>query len=242
MKSYFAWIVLLGLLDLGLVAQSPQGPNPTNATDNGAALLLDNGTIMYLELSKSVDAKKVKVGDEISAMLLTDIVSHGKIALRRDTKLIGHVTEAQAHTKDNPESRLGIVFDKILSKGKQQIAFHSVLMALSPAPRIQIDAPSAPSPPGANPANTAQQDRHYPIPPGPKVPKMGETMNGEIKAHAAAMDNIVPTDIDGITLQRPANSSPVIISYTRTVKLDSGVRIELRVLASNQPTEAAHAP
>jgi hypothetical protein len=210
--------------------------------DNGTASLLENGTIMYLELSKSVDAKKAKVGDQVSALLLADVVSHGRIALRRDTKLIGHITEAQAHTKDNPESRLGIVFDKVLGKGKQEIGFNSVVLALAPAPRIMIEAPSAPAPPGANPASSMQQDRHYPIPQGPKVPKMGETMNNEIKAHADAMDNMGPTDIEGLTLQRSPNTPPVIISFSRTVKLESGVRIELRVLGGSQPAEAAHAP
>ncbi len=242
MKSYFAWIILLGLLDLGVVAQSPQGPNPTNAADSGAQSLLESGTIMYLELSKPVDAKKVKVGDAVSALLLADVVSHGKIALRRDTKLIGHITEAQAHTKDNPESRLGIVFDKARGKDKQEIAFNSMVLALSPAPRIMIEAPNAPAPPGTNPANTVQQDRHYPIPPGPKMPKMNEAMSSEIKANAAAMDNMGPTGIEGLTLQRPPNAQPVIISFSHTVKLDSGVRIELRVLGAGQPSEATHAP
>lgn len=243
MKSFFAWIILLGLLSLGVAAQTPQGSNSASAVDNSAASLLENGTIIYLELARSVDAKKAKAGDEVTALLLADVLSHGKIALRRDSKLLGHVTEAQAHTKDNPESRLGIVFDKAFGKGKQEIAFNSVLLALAPAPRIQIEAPSAPAPPGANPAGQPQQeDRHYYIPKGPKVPTMGETMRNEIKAHADAIDNNVPTDIEGLTLQRSANAAPVIVSFTRTVKLDSGVRIELRVLNASQPTEPAHAP
>jgi hypothetical protein len=242
MKSYLAWIILLGLLDLGLAAQSPQGPNPTSAADSGAQSLLESGTIMYLELSKSIDAKKAKIGDQVSALLLADVVSHGKIALRRDTKLFGHITEAQAHTKDNPESRLGIVFDKVLGKGKQEIGFHSVLMALGPAPRIIIEAPNAPASLGVNPLGSSQPDRHYPVPAGPKMPKMNDAMTSEIKANAASMDNMGPTDIEGLTLQRSPNAPPVIISFSRTVKLDSGVRIELRVLGASQPAEAAHAP
>jgi len=71
---------------------------------------------------------------------------------------------------------------------------------------------------------------------------MNDAMSTEIKANATAMDNIVPTDIDGLTLQRSPNAAPVIVSFSRTVKLDSGVRIELRVLGASQPAEPAHAP
>jgi hypothetical protein len=38
-----------------------------------------------------------------------------------------------------------------------------------------------------------------------------------------------PTDIDGLSLSSAENGTQTIVSMQRTVKLDSGVKVELRV-------------
>lgn len=52
------------------------------------------GTIIPAALSKSVDAKKAKPGDKIEARITMDLLCNGKVVTPRDTKVIGHVTEA----------------------------------------------------------------------------------------------------------------------------------------------------
>jgi len=162
MNTFRKAIIVAGLLALSSGAYALQAAQTADAQGG-----LEDGSMLYAELSKTVDAKKAKAGDPVSAVLIADVLSHGKIVARRDSKLVGHVTEAQAHSKDTPESRLGIVFDKVLLKGGQEIPFVSVLMALSPAPRLQVESMSGPAPPGTNPASTQQQERHYPTPKGP---------------------------------------------------------------------------
>ena len=129
-----------------LPAQQPAG------TAGSSQAGLQNGAIMYLELSKTLDAKKAKAGDPVTAQLLANVVAHGKIVAHRDSKLIGHVTEAQPYTKDNPESRLGFVFDKVILKGGQEVPVRSLLLAIRPAPRLTIDR-RAPCPAGDEPGN-----------------------------------------------------------------------------------------
>ena len=166
MKKLLQAVVFTGLLSLGSAAivrpaQQPAGPaGPSQAG-------IENGAIMYLELSKTLDAKKAKAGDPVTAQLLADVVAHGKIVAHRDSKLIGHVTEAQPYTKENLESRLGFVFDKVILKGGQEVPVRSMLLAIRPAPRLTIDAPSAPAPPGMNPATSPAPESHYPLPKGP---------------------------------------------------------------------------
>jgi hypothetical protein len=94
--------------------------------------LLSNGTTLQAELTKPVDAKKAKPGDEVTAKLTQDVRSNGKVVLHRGAKVMGHVTEAQAKSKENAESKLGIVFDKAVLKGGQQVEFNSVVQALAP--------------------------------------------------------------------------------------------------------------
>jgi len=231
MNKFRKAVILAGLLALSNGAYALQAQQTAGAA--GAPATLDDGSLLYAELSKTIDAKKAKAGDPVSAVLIADVLSHGKIVVRRESKLVGHVTEAQPHSKDTPESRLGIVFDKVILKGGQEIPFVSVLMALSPAPRMQVESMSAPAPPGTNPASTPQQERHYPTPKGPTVPIPGSSKDPARKdmdsiTHAPSGD-MSPSDIEGISLEKSADgSNRVAVSLRQTVKLESGVRLELR--------------
>jgi hypothetical protein len=237
MKNFLAMIAAAALLaTAGGAQQSPGG--------NSQSQLLDNGTIMYLELSKTLDAKKAKPGDEIRATLLADVLAHGKIVLHQDAKLVGHVTEVQAFSKEKPESRLGMVIDKVIGKGGQETAFQSVLMAISPAPRLQIDAVTGPAPPSINPAGGPPQERHYPTPRAastPTPPSYRDPFSRGERDRVRSGDDpdMQPTDIDGLTLQSAADGSRVVVSFKNNVKLESGVRLVLRV---NNPSPANKTP
>jgi hypothetical protein len=231
MNKFRKAVILAGLLGLSGVAYALQAPQTAGGGDAPA---LEEGSILYAELSKTVDAKKAKIGDPVNAVLLADVLSHGKVVARRDSKLVGHVTEAQPHSKEIPESRLGIVFDKLILKGGQEIPFVSVLLALAPAPRLQVESMSAPSPPGMNPASSQpQEQRHYPTPKDPSVPVAGSSNDPSRKdmdsiAHAPS-DDMAPSAIEGISLEKSADGSTrVAVSLRQTVKLESGVRVQLR--------------
>jgi hypothetical protein len=102
-----------------------------------------------VELSKTLKAKKLKVGDKVKAEVSQDVVSHGKVIIPVETKLIGHVTEVSARDSTHPESRLGIVFDRILLKHFRDIDFEAVVQAVSQpvVRRSRVDEPSQMLPP-----------------------------------------------------------------------------------------------
>jgi hypothetical protein len=231
MNTFRKAVILAGLLGVNVGAYALQASQTAGAAS--APATLDDGSILYAELSKTVDAKKAKAGDPVAAVLIADVLSHGRVVARRDSKLVGHVTEAQPHSKDMPESRLGIVFDKLILKGGQEIPFASVLIALSPAPRLQVESMSAPAPPGTNPAASPQPERHYPMPKGPSVPVSGSSKDPARKdmdsiTHTPSED-MAPSDIEGISLEKSADgSNRVAVSLKQTVKLESGVRVQLR--------------
>src|SRR6476646_11179130 len=74
------------------------------------------GAEMNATLSQTVDARKAKPGDEVTATLTDDVRANGRLLLLRGTMLVGRVTEAQARTgradgsDGSTESRLGIAF------------------------------------------------------------------------------------------------------------------------------------
>jgi len=220
-----AW-PLVGLAVLG-IGQSRPVATPRSAAiayqaaSPEAPARLETGSILYAELTKTVDAKKAKVGDPVSAVLVADVLSHGKIVVRHDSKLVGHVTEVQVHTKEAPESRLGIVFDKAITKAGE-VPFQSLLLAIRPAEHPVVEIPNAPSPMN----NSAQQPMQSN--PSTPAPRVNRTIGDENSTHRS-MPVTGPTDIDGLSLNSPAGGLQAIVSRQRTVKLESGVKIELRV-------------
>ena len=107
---------------------------------NGTSGALSSGTTLQAELTKSIDAKKAKTGDQVTAKLTQDVKTYGKVVLHKGSKLVGHVTEAQARSKENAESKLGVVFDKAVLKDGQEVAFNGVIQALAPPAQGTLSA------------------------------------------------------------------------------------------------------
>jgi hypothetical protein len=112
-------------------------------------IVLPPGTNVMAELSHSLNARKLKPGDKVKAVLAQDLIAHGRIVAKTNAKLVGHVTEVKARSPENPESQLGMVFDKILLKHHQELDFKGVVQALAPpAPRrSRVDEPDQMMPP-----------------------------------------------------------------------------------------------
>jgi hypothetical protein len=96
------------------------------------------GTTIVAELTNAVNAKKAKSGDRVECTVVADLLFHGKIVIPRNAKVIGHITEAAALTKDQHQSRLGLTFEKVLLKDRKEFMFEgpAIVVALAP-PVIQ---------------------------------------------------------------------------------------------------------
>jgi hypothetical protein len=87
---------------------------------------------MQAELTRPVDVKKNKVGDQVMARTTEDVKSEGQVVIPKGSKLIGHVTQAKAKAKGESESSLGIVFDRAVPKGGgPEVPVHAVIQALA---------------------------------------------------------------------------------------------------------------
>jgi len=225
MKRFVALLAVFAVFVLGASISSSQ------ESVSDSSQLLDTGAIIYLELSKTVDAKKAKPGDELRATLLADVLSHGKIVLRQDSKLLGHITEVQAFSKDKPESRLGVTFDRIVGKGGQETVFHSVLLGISPAPRLQVSSMTGPRTAISTPAGWAPQDRQNPVQRAAPTPTPMDPVRSEREriGRGGSAPDMQPTDIDGLTLAPTTDGNRVVVSFRNNVKLESGVRLSLKV-------------
>jgi hypothetical protein len=258
MKPTTAWLatIVAALFTVSGVAQtSTSGPAQASGPANSAVTQntqaagepsagLSGRTALQVELTHNVDAKKAKPGDPVEAKLTQDVKEDGKVVLHRGAKLVGHVSEAKAKSKENPESRLGIVFAKAAGKHGEEFAFRAVVMAIAP-PRDEstniagdptrlssgpimggqpfgagnaVGGPSASAAPAVEAATRS----------GGGSGTLTATSRGAIGLPGVALK---PSAVDGI-------QGTVIISGDHNVKLESGTQMLLLVSGSAE----AHQP
>jgi biotin carboxyl carrier protein len=112
---------------------APVSANPAPQTAAKAATAPQAKSSYFLvELSKTLKVNKLKPGDKIKAQVAQDVISHGKVIIPVETEVIGHVTEVTVRDKETNESRLGIIFDKIVLKHFHDIRLQAVVQAVSP--------------------------------------------------------------------------------------------------------------
>jgi len=128
---------------------NPSPTSPSSPTSHTAASAQNRGSYLLVELSKTLKANKLKPGDKIKAEVSQDVISHGKVIIPAETEVVGHVTEVNARDTNNQESRLGIVFDRIVLKHFHDVSFQAVVQTVSPPVmrRSRVDEPSQMLPP-----------------------------------------------------------------------------------------------
>jgi hypothetical protein len=87
-------------------------------------------------LAASLDSKKKKAGEEVVVKTIGDEHLPDGTVIPRGTKVVGHVTEAKARSGGDPESALGIVFDKVELKDKT-LTISAVIRAVGPPHETQ---------------------------------------------------------------------------------------------------------
>jgi hypothetical protein len=225
------------------LAQSPAPSQTASSATKSSLGQIATGGPFVAELAKSVDAKKAKAGDKIEARVTMDVLSHGEIVIPRGTKIIGHVTDARARTKQVPESRVEIAFDGLVLKNGDEIPLKARIQAVG-AP-MQISAPAI-SDLGGQGQGQGVHDA-----PGPnEIKSISRTATpGSIRPAYSAGGAEEPTDsggshrnlaqslgptsqgvvrMKGITLNNTAQGS-AISSTSKNVHLSSETQLVLRV-------------
>jgi hypothetical protein len=65
------------------------------------------------QLTGTIDAKRSQVGDEVMLKTTKSIKQDGSMVIPKGTRLIGRITEVEQRTKQNPTSKIGLIFDRI---------------------------------------------------------------------------------------------------------------------------------
>jgi hypothetical protein len=111
---------------------SGEASNQTSAAVNqaGKSVSLESGTRLSGELQNSIDVRKAKVGDPVVLKTTQAIKSGGRTLVGKGSRLVGHITEVAQKGKDNGESRIGILFDR-LEQGTLAMAIAATITSVT---------------------------------------------------------------------------------------------------------------
>jgi hypothetical protein len=229
-------------------APVPPAPTPGNihpATSTQPTRIAA-GSVIPVQLTKSVDAKKAKTGDEVDVRVTQDMkTQNGQVLMPKDTKIIGHVTEAQGRSKEQKESQLGITFDHAVLKEGGDVPLPASIQAVIALPSQNPDnagsgaSGSAPSqsPGGGNSQNGA--GNRSGTPGGGSAPPQAPSAGGDqssASSGSAPSPQITSSTQGVIGISNYQLSTPgdvkqgsVVSSEKSNVKLESGTLMLLRV-------------
>lgn len=215
----YRWLSLILSTTLLLVLPAVTGQQPATSTAPAADSI--TGPIIQVEMNSDVDVKKAHPGDVFKTKVWDDVRSGDKVVLPQKTIIVGHVVAAQPCTKDNPDSKLTIAFDKAILKNGSELPLHGIVervelsqMAVAAADR---NSPSYNS--GLNPGSTTNV-------------AMPNSSSSDQQQIAPGPTNIRDSSI---ALQGDASGNTVLSSTTKAeVKLKHFATLDVRVTKIGQ--------
>ena len=214
------------------VANSRKASAPQAAEEAGS---LPSGAALFAELDSALDSKKAKTGDPVTARTTRDVKYNGKVILSRNTKLLGHVTQASARSKGDPDSTLAIQFDKAVPKKGPEVLLKLMVRAIAAPERytpssgsdqnmVNLGTQTSPmgSPrstmPGSAPNSTAN---------GSASPPDNDAGKGRPDSFSEASRGVI--GIDGLQLTPPESANEEkgawFASSGKSVHLEGGTRL-----------------
>jgi hypothetical protein len=233
--------------NLPAITSSATQPPPTESAHSGPLARIAPGSVIPVSLAKTIDAKKAKDGDEVTATVTQDLKNNsGEVIVAKDTKVMGHITEAQARNKEQKESQVAIVFDHAVMKNGGEIAMPMSIQAIigsqnNSAQNPQENGEGVSTGGGAStmPGTSARPGMAGSSPTPAATMPAGSDTTGDSQASQANHNGRVPVTaqtagvvgISDLQLAPAANSSQgsMVTSEKSNVKIESGTMMLLRV-------------
>ncbi len=230
-------------------AHAPKPQTATSSSSAGAPSRIAPGSVLPVSLTKTIDAKKAKTGDEVVAKVTQDMKNNaGEVIVAKDTKVVGHVTEAQARTKEQKESEVGIAFDRaVMKNGSEMQMPMSIQAIIGPQNDGQQNNQSNAgggtgygSAPGGTTSNSSTGragGMAGSAPPSTPSPSAGASAPSDAQTAQTARPPITAetkgvvgiSDLKLSSTAPTANQGSVVSSEKNNVKLESGTLMLLRV-------------
>ena len=167
----------------------------------------------------------------------------------KDTKVVGHVTEVQARTKEQKESQIGIAFDHAVIKNRGDLTLPMSIQAIIAPPTLNsnnrnpsagspVEQSSVPNFGGVSPGNNVGRSSGMGTETPPQVPIPSQTAgDGRTNSQTGASVQRITGNTQGVvgisslklSMASDTAQGSVVSSEMSNVKLENGTFMLLRV-------------
>lgn len=221
-------------------ASAPQSQPAASDAQSGATSAQPQRTIQMVpaiaQLDKTLDAKKAKQGDPVTAKLQRDVQIPNSEALPKNTVLEGHVDQVQA-SDHKSDSTMTVTFDKAKLKDGRELPIKATVVAVSepinpqqaasggpsgaPGQPMPSSAPSS----GPGPSSGGSMGGGGSAPSAPSAPQPMSTPEANAGSTQQAQGNGVPDVTLKSSIHDP--SSATFMSKGKNVHVPDGTQMEV---------------
>lgn len=122
-RTYACYFVVLAAVVLTSCQKAPNraesGSQPAagSSSGSGSETEVPSNTVLWVQLEKSLDSSKLKVGDHFSGKLAESVVLNGRDAIPKGAAIKGHVTNTQSAQGQGTSGLLSLELDSVASRG-----------------------------------------------------------------------------------------------------------------------------
>jgi hypothetical protein len=255
-------LVSLAVLAVTLQAQTPASPGRTHRTaqansDSPATTDIPQTkqvqpASLSAELTKSIDSKKAKVGDEINAKTTTEAKLPDGTDLPKGTKLVGNVVDVKAKSKEDKNSHLVLVLNRAVLKDGHEVPIRAAVTSVTaPTNNASSDMAAMPStgggamasPSGGSSAGAGSGASTSAPAPAPRAPAMSTDLGSQEQSTQGQMlksarDRVAVGNRPNIMLSAPTtpDSAGVLDGSGDNISLESGTKLTLNVIPARPAT------
>ncbi len=142
MKAQFIWIATAAFA-FTAAAQTSAGAGEYGsaaAQAGQASASAAQASAVSAELTKKIDSKDARVGDQVLAKTTTEAKFADGTKIPKGSRLVGHVTDVEAKSKQNHDGHVAFCFDRAVLKDGHELPLNAMVRSIA--------APAPSTPPG----------------------------------------------------------------------------------------------
>jgi hypothetical protein len=185
-------------------------------------------TSVTAELTKGVDTKRAKVGDEINAKTTSEAKLPDGNVLPQGTKLVGNVVAVTSKSKEQKNSHLVIALNRAVTKDGHDMPIRAAVTSMTvPAPQQSVDLPSGG---GGAAAGASGADSGGASVPARSAPTMASDTANQTASGATlknASDHVPVGNLPNVVLSAPTTpeSAGVLDAQNQDISLEAGTKL-----------------
>jgi hypothetical protein len=235
----------LSLVPIAIFSLALQGQtgNPTSGPVQSGQPATAAAAPVSAELTKRIDVKKAKVGDEVDVKTTSNAKLPDGTDLPKGTKLIGKVTDVHAKSKENNTSHVAFDLERAVTKDGHEVPVHaavtSVLASAQPAESTYVPGGGAGSGGaaagggGGTSGSSGSSGGTAPAPASASVPVASSSEQPVSTAQVARgpQDRVPVANMPGVLLTSAdgVSSAGSLDAANQNFSLDSGTKMTLNL-------------